>query len=74
MGVKNEKLFFKIVHAAFLQRRKMLKNAIENAHIKGVNKYNLHEAFETTGIDEKRRGETLLIEEFAKLANSFDIG
>lgn len=59
--VKDEKLFFKVVRAAFNQRRKMLKNALEAAHIKWP---------AGTDIDGKRRGETLSIEEFAKLANS----
>lgn len=66
VDVKDEKLFFRIVRAAFIQRRKMLKNAIENANITGVSK-----ALEVSGIDGKRRGETLSIEEFAKLSDAF---
>lgn len=63
----NEQLFFKTVKAAFGQRRKTLLNSLssmgvlDKAKIKGV----LAEA----GIDEKRRGETLSIEEFANLSN-----
>ena len=59
--VKDEKLFFRMVRGAFNQRRKMLKNALEAAHIKWP---------ESTSIDGKRRGETLSIEEFAELADS----
>lgn len=69
--VKNEKLFFDIVHAAFMQRRKILKNAIENAHIKELDNLDISNALDAAGIDARRRGETLSIEEFAKLANSF---
>ena len=58
--VKDEKLFFRVVRAAFNQRRKMLKNALEAAHINWP---------ADTDIDGKRRGETLSIEEFAKLAD-----
>jgi 16S rRNA (adenine1518-N6/adenine1519-N6)-dimethyltransferase len=58
--VKDEKLFFRVVRAAFNQRRKMLKNALEAAHIDWP---------AGTDIDGKRRGETLSIEEFAKLAD-----
>jgi 16S rRNA (adenine1518-N6/adenine1519-N6)-dimethyltransferase len=58
--VKDEKLFFRVVRAAFNQRRKMLKNALNAAHIKWPEK---------TDIDGKRRGETLSIEEFAKLSD-----
>ncbi|MFH1710342.1 MAG: 16S rRNA (adenine(1518)-N(6)/adenine(1519)-N(6))-dimethyltransferase RsmA [bacterium] len=60
--VKDEKMFFRIVRAAFNQRRKMLKNALEAAHIKWP---------DGSGIDGKRRGETLSMEEFAKLADCF---
>jgi 16S rRNA (adenine1518-N6/adenine1519-N6)-dimethyltransferase len=59
--VKDEKLFFRIVRAAFNQRRKMLKNALEAANIKWPDEID---------IDGKRRGETLSINEFARLADS----
>ena len=58
---KDERLFFRVVRAAFNQRRKMLKNALEAANIKWP---------AGSDIDGKRRGETLSIEEFAKLADS----
>lgn len=57
--VKDEKLFFRIVRAAFNQRRKMLKNALEAANIKWP---------DGIDIDGKRRGETLSISEFAKFS------
>jgi 16S rRNA (adenine1518-N6/adenine1519-N6)-dimethyltransferase len=60
VGVKDEKLFFRVVRAAFNQRRKMLKNALQAAHIEWP---------ADTDIDGKRRGETLSIQEFAKLSN-----
>jgi len=59
--VKDEKLFFRIVRGAFNQRRKMLKNALEAANIKWP---------DGIDIDGKRRGETLSIKEFARLADS----
>jgi 16S rRNA (adenine1518-N6/adenine1519-N6)-dimethyltransferase len=55
----NEKLFFDIVHAAFQQRRKQLKNSLKN--------YNLEKA----GIDLSRRPETVSVAEFARLSNCF---
>ena len=58
--VKSEKLFFRVVRAAFNQRRKMLKNALEAAHLKWPDR---------TEIDGRRRGETLSIEEFARLSD-----
>lgn len=55
--VKNEKLFFDVVHAAFQQRRKQLRNSLKNFCIKSP-KINL-----------SRRPETLGIEEFVEIAN-----
>lgn len=66
--VKDEVLFFKLVHAGFVQRRKMLHNAIINANIKGINKGKLDKALVELNIDGKRRGETLSISEFADLS------
>jgi 16S rRNA (adenine1518-N6/adenine1519-N6)-dimethyltransferase len=56
-GVKNEKLFFEIVHAAFQQRRKKIRNSLQ--------KYDL----ERIGIDLNRRPETLSIDDFVEIAN-----
>jgi 16S rRNA (adenine1518-N6/adenine1519-N6)-dimethyltransferase len=53
--VKDEKLFFNIVHAAFQQRRKKLRNSLA--------KFNL----QSKNIDLNRRPETLSIEEFCAL-------
>lgn len=55
--VKDEERFFDIVHAAFQQRRKKIRNPLKE--------YNLEDA----GIDLNRRAETLSIEEFVKLSN-----
>jgi len=49
-------------------RRKTLWNAMKNI---GLDKEKIKEGFENAGIDEKRRGETLSIEEFANLSNAF---
>jgi 16S rRNA (adenine1518-N6/adenine1519-N6)-dimethyltransferase len=69
VDVKDQKLFFKIVHAAFIQRRKMLRNALINANISGTTADSIDNALKDSGIDGKRRGETLSIQEFAELAN-----
>lgn len=55
--IKDEKLFFDIVHAAFQQRRKKLKNSLAKYNLAGTN------------ADLNRRPETLNIDDFAKLAN-----
>lgn len=65
--VKDEAVFFKTVKAAFGQRRKTLMNCISNAF--PIPKSELEIRFANAGIDPKRRGETLSIEEFAKLSD-----
>lgn len=57
-----EDLFFKVVDLSFQQRRKMLKNCIL------VSKKDASQL----PVDLRRRGETLSVEEFAKLANSLN--
>ncbi len=63
----DEKLFFRVVKAAFGQRRKTLANAMKGA---GFAQENMIPAFEKAGIERTRRGETLSLEEFARLANA----
>jgi len=68
--LKDEDLFFKIVKAAFGQRRKTLVNAIYNSGAFSKSKDELAEILHSIGINEKQRGETLSIEQFALLANA----
>jgi 16S rRNA (adenine1518-N6/adenine1519-N6)-dimethyltransferase len=58
--------FFRTIKAAFSTRRKTLLNALSNHFDKALVARALTEA----GIDPVRRGETLSIEEFARLSNS----
>ncbi len=66
--VCDENLFFRVVKAAFSLRRKMLSNSLKNMGIKGeqVTKW-----LEIAGVDGKRRAETLSLEDFAALTNTF---
>ena len=66
--VKDEAVFFKTVKAAFAQRRKTLLNCLAQAF--PMSKPELTELMESIGITPSRRGETLSIEEFAKLADA----
>ena len=66
--VRDEKLFFRVVKAAFGQRRKTLSNALKGA---GFLKDEVQGALEKAGIEAARRGETLSLEEFAQLADAF---
>lgn len=65
--VNDEELFFKIVRQSFNMRRKTLWNVLKS--LKLLEKELLEKAFLEAGIDCKRRGETLNIEEFAKLSD-----
>lgn len=65
--VDSEDLFFKVVKAAFGQRRKTLLNSI--ASMGNLSKDMVKEVLEEAGIDPKRRGETLSLDEFANLSN-----
>jgi 16S rRNA (adenine1518-N6/adenine1519-N6)-dimethyltransferase len=68
--VDDEKFFFRIVKVAFSQRRKTLLNTLSTiSHQLGLNKSELEQILSKSGIDAQRRGETLSIAEFAKLAN-----
>ncbi|MBU4128806.1 16S rRNA (adenine(1518)-N(6)/adenine(1519)-N(6))-dimethyltransferase RsmA [bacterium] len=67
--VKDEELFFKVVRAAFEQRRKALKNALSRTKDLGLSKKKVLEILEKADIKSLRRGETLSLEEFARLSN-----
>ncbi|MCR5440163.1 MAG: 16S rRNA (adenine(1518)-N(6)/adenine(1519)-N(6))-dimethyltransferase RsmA [Selenomonas sp.] len=68
VDVMEEKMFFRVVKAAFGQRRKTLSNALKGG---GFPKEQVRDAMEAAGIEMTRRGETLSLEEFAKLADEF---
>jgi 16S rRNA (adenine1518-N6/adenine1519-N6)-dimethyltransferase len=67
--VDDETFFFKLVRASFAQRRKTLMNNLINNLYDKTQKEQLLEVLEQTGIDPGRRGETLTIEEFARLSD-----
>jgi 16S rRNA (adenine1518-N6/adenine1519-N6)-dimethyltransferase len=66
VAIQSEKVFRRIVKAAFAQRRKTLRNALRAAGYGDLDIVSTQ-----TGIDLQRRGETLSVEEFATLANAF---
>lgn len=65
--IHDEKLYSVVVHAAFGQRRKTLRNALRSRFSDDVTLA----VCEAVGIDAGRRGETLSIPEFARLTNEF---
>ena len=66
--VKDRAFFFRVVRAAFNQRRKALPNAL-TAGINGLDKERVRAALETLGLGADIRGERLSVEQFAALAN-----
>lgn len=68
VSVKNKKLMFRLIKAAFGQRRKTLLNALTSVSA-DIKKEDLPGILKTAEIDGMRRGETLSLEEFARLAD-----
>ena len=68
VSVDDEQAFFKLANAAFAQSRKTINNNYQN-FFKDGKKYKLqiHQWLENANIDPKRRGETLSIQDFARL-------
>lgn len=67
--VGDEKLMFKIIRASFNQRRKTLANGLRNSPELDFTKEQIEQAIEKMGKGTSVRGETLSLEEFAKLSN-----
>ncbi|MFC7061755.1 16S rRNA (adenine(1518)-N(6)/adenine(1519)-N(6))-dimethyltransferase RsmA [Halobacillus seohaensis] len=69
--VENEDFFFKLVQATFGQRRKTLMNNLARHFKSTMDKQEINQRLEAAGIDPKRRGESLSMQEFATLAQNF---
>lgn len=67
--VKDEKLMFKLIRAAFNQRRKTLQNSINNSPELSLSKEQVVSALDSMGLSQTIRGEALSLEQFAGLAN-----
>ena len=65
---KNEKMFFKVVKAAFSQRRKTVLNSISSGM--GLAKAQVEQALNDSGILLTARAEQLELPDFAKIADS----
>lgn len=68
VDIKNEATFFRVVKAAFSQRRKTLHNALKSGFPAEAVDFML----EKGQVDPVRRGETLSLAEFAELANRYE--
>jgi len=70
--VQDQKLFFRLIRAAFGNRRKTLSNSLSSALKDLYSKDTILAALEQAGIDPIRRGETLSLEEFARIADTLN--
>ena len=69
--VKDEALLFRVVRAAFNQRRKTLVNALSSGL--GLDKAFLEKVLQKCGFDVRIRGETLSIEQFAQISDEIAV-
>ena len=69
VSVKDERLMFRLIRAAFNQRRKTLVNALHNAPELRLSKDRITETLEEMGLSSNVRGEALTLEQFARLSD-----
>ncbi len=67
--VKDEELLFRLIRAAFNQRRKTLVNSIYNCQELDISKEAVVRALNGLGLREDIRGEALTLEQFAELSD-----
>ena len=67
--VDDEKLMFKLIRASFNQRRKTLQNSINNSQELNISKSEVTDALNKMSLSENIRGETLSLEQFARLSD-----
>ena len=67
--VKNKSIFFKLVKAAFSQRRKNILNSLSTQL--GLPKEKISEILKLSNVDSSLRAEQLSFEDFAKLSDNF---
>jgi 16S rRNA (adenine1518-N6/adenine1519-N6)-dimethyltransferase len=71
--VEDEKLLFSLIKSSFGQRRKTLENALLSGRYLCLKRKELRRALGEAKIEGRRRGETLSLEEFARLSNVLKI-
>lgn len=69
VAVEDEKHFFEVVHASFAQRRKTIANNLKSRYFAKEGRERLEKLLQEAEIEPTRRGETLSIEEYARLSS-----
>jgi len=72
VAVDDETFFRQVVKSAFGQRRKTLRNCLKLLDL-GADDRELAKALDHCGIEAARRGETLSLDEFARLAKTLSL-
>ena len=67
---KNEDTFFKVIKAAFAQRRKTVLNSLSSSL--SLDKNTVRAILESAGVDETARAERLTLENFADISDAVD--
>jgi len=68
LSASDELFLFKVIKAAFGKRRKTLRNSLAGSDL-GIDAQSALAALEDSGIDPRRRAETLTVDEFIQLSN-----
>jgi 16S rRNA (adenine1518-N6/adenine1519-N6)-dimethyltransferase len=68
--VCDRELFFRVVRGSFAKRRKTLLNNLTTGELREWDRERMLNILSISGIDPQRRGETLTIEEFARISNN----
>lgn len=72
VAVSDERFFFRVTEGVLMQRRKTVVNALSNRL--GIPKEKAQGVLQACGIDPKRRGETLTLDELAQLVEQLATG
>lgn len=68
--VKDEKLFFELIHKAFAQRRKKMTNSLVANKFNNMEKESIEELFEKCSISLNARAEELKIDKYIEIINN----
>lgn len=74
VDVKDDKYMFRLIKAAFAQRRKTLVNALKNDTGLKLTREKVEAAIDELGLDINIRGERLSLEQFARLSDILGAG
>lgn len=68
-NVKDEKIFFDLIHSSFAQRRKTIINSLSSTKFENLSKEQITKLFEKLNINTNSRAEQLEIDDFIRISN-----